>query len=245
MKAISEEKWDYLKSIRANEVDHQSTPQIYKDFVAFLDQRPDTAAHYVRYCQTFLAMAPYLGRASELRVLETGGFCDITRFLKTRNFQCRGTKSDLRYSIDAEDASADILLSLEVIEHLKDQTETKFEDVVLFRGSGISCYASEIKRVLAPDGLLILTTPNPCSARVLELLIGHKAPMIFRPHEREYTGDELVQIFCELELVERRTHNSFFHLGRTIQGKWRRIFQDNGWDFSARGDDHFIVFRKR
>ncbi|HEY3638830.1 MAG TPA: hypothetical protein VGK90_11835 [Rhizomicrobium sp.] len=244
MAIVSKEKWLYLKAIRTDEVDPSDAPALYKEFVEFLEERQGLPAHYVRYCQTFLAMLPYLDDAPGRRVLETGGFCDIARFLETKGFKCQRTKSDLRYSIDAEDNSVDILLSLEVIEHLKDKTETQFDEVVLFRGTGVSCYASEIERVLAPGGLVILTTPNPCSARALELLVEQKAPMVFRAHEREYTADELAEIFCKLEILHRTTHHSFFHLSRNLQKKWEDVFRNNNWDASGRGDDHFMVLRK-
>lgn len=242
--SLSAEKWQFLRAIRRTEVDRPDAPEIYSSFVSYLDEHCANPAHYLRYCQTFLAMTPYLTGTSNRKLLETGGLCDITRFLRTRGYECRGSKSDLRYKIDAEDRSADIILSLEVIEHIKDRTEARFEDVVLFRGTGVATYAEEIDRVLAPEGLLVLTTPNPCSARALELLIANEPPMVFRSHEREYSRAELIKIFGKLQLLEAKTHWSFFNLGPQARQKWQSVFERNGWDANDRGDDHFMAFRK-
>lgn len=237
-------KTEYLKWLRATEVDGIDPPALYREFVAFLEAGPGNLAHYYRYCQTFRAMTPYLQHVRDMHILETGSFCPITRFLASNGAHCQKTSSDLRYEIDAESNSADMLLSLEVIEHIKDQTEKTISEIVLFRGTGVRQYANEIFRVLKPGGLLVLTTPNPCSAIVLSRLIDNRPPMVFRPHVREYTRDELIEIFAAFVPVEVTTRYSFFLLSHVRQMEWAAIFERNGWEASMRGDDHFAVFRK-
>lgn len=244
MKGASIEKRDYLRSVRSKEIDVPGLPASYRKFVEYVDEHCGNPAHYIRYCQTFLAMVPYLENSSAKVVLETGGFCAISRFLQVQGLECHNSSTDLRYAIDADSGSIDLLLSFEVVEHLKDQTETDFAEVVLFRESGISRYAVEVERVLKPGGLLFLTTPNPCSVRGLELLLDYQVPMIFRPHEREYSRDELIRIFSNLTPLEARTHYSFFNLTKRKQNEWKEIFERNGWNDADRGDDHFLVFRK-
>jgi hypothetical protein len=190
-------------------------------------------------------MVPYLTELPGKKVLETGSFCDISFFLERQGFTCCKTSTDLRMSIDAEDDSIDLLLSLEVIEHLKDVPENGINEIVLFNGSGVRQYASEVGRVLRKGGMLVLTTPNPCSIRALELLINQQAPMIFRPHVREYSKQELLSIFSGLENLVATTHFSFFQLKKENRKKWLDIFGQNGWDQASRGDDHFMIFRKR
>ena len=242
---LQQEKMEFLRTIRATEVDRPDAPAAYWAFVEYLEKSCTRPAHYVRYCQTFLSLAPFLEHVSGGTLVETGGFCDISLFLRTQGFDCRRTNGDLRYAIDLRDAAADIVLSLEVIEHIKDQAEDTIDDIVLFRETGVRQYVKEMQRVLKPGGILILTTPNPCSIRALEQLVSHKPPMVFRPHVREYSRDELLQLFAAMDVLEAKTHFSFFHLARRNRNRWVELLERNGWDSSHRGDDHFMVFRKR
>jgi ubiquinone/menaquinone biosynthesis C-methylase UbiE len=89
--------------------------------------------------------------------------------------------------IPIADNCIDIVLSNQVIEHIKD-----------YNG-----YLSEIARVLKPGGFLIISTPNfHCPRNTLLKLIGHKPilrwaniknlpPEEFRGHVQEFTEEEL------------------------------------------------------
>lgn len=74
--------------------------------------------------------------------------------------------------IPAEDSSYDVVVSLETIEHVDDDT----------------AYVREIARIVKPDGTLICTTPNRLVTNPGKSI--HDQP--FNPHHvREYTVDEL------------------------------------------------------
>jgi 2-polyprenyl-3-methyl-5-hydroxy-6-metoxy-1,4-benzoquinol methylase len=92
---------------------------------------------------------------------------------------------DFRYKIEAEDASVDVLLSLEVMEHIKDHDHHSFDDLVLFNYSGVKSFISEMARIVRMGGSLILTTPNACSLYGLEQIYAMKTPWLFPPHVRE------------------------------------------------------------
>jgi SAM-dependent methyltransferase len=66
-------------------------------------------------------------------------------------------KADLRYPLPIDGETADGVLLMETIEHLKDREES---DVENFGYSGIRNVLSEARRILKPDGWLFLTTPN-------------------------------------------------------------------------------------
>jgi len=97
--------------------------------------------------------------------------------------------------------------------------------------------------VVKPDGDVIFTTPNISSYRSIQNAIEHKAPYVFRPHPREYTKDELLNIFHELDHNHETMYN-FFMLGG-ITKEWDKIFSKNGWSIDDRGDDHFFYFTKK
>jgi SAM-dependent methyltransferase len=236
-------KSNYLKSIRKTQIDPGASEQ-YLHFVKFVDSNSRSAEHYVRYCRTFRTMDDRIGSIKGANIIETGGPSPILNFFEKDN-QCSISKSDLRASIDAASESANFVLSLEVLEHIKDAPEKSFDEIVLFQGTGARNYASEIVRVLRPGGVLILTTPNPASYRAFKRLVDGEAPCIFRPHVREYTRQEIIDLFSALELIHHETQFNFFIMSEAAQEEFNSIFTTSGWSLENRGDDHVFLFRKR
>src|SRR5216684_3350424 len=183
-----DEKMQYLRRVARQYIDPITTHPYYQHFIRFLDQcGPEE--HYPRYALTMAEALNTLGdmisSAGALSVCETGGLSLISRFLINEGCSVKATKTDLRYAIDAADESIDLLLSLEVLEHIKDQHEQQFDEVVRFNGSGARKYVDEMWRVLKPGGFIVLTTPNPCSLKTIMQIIEYEPPAIFRPHVRE------------------------------------------------------------
>lgn len=85
--------------------------------------------------------------------------------------------------------SADLALSLEVVEHLKDQATVGIS--AHWQGSGVFTHLREIARVLRPDGRALLTTPNLASYDGMARLMQGRGPSLFPPHVRELTRREL------------------------------------------------------
>ena len=231
-----------------NVIDTQIHPKFskfgkYNDFVAYMKEESELQTHSPRYFNTFGMLCLNHYEFKNNRILELGGMCPITTFLSRTNDCCK-TNTDLRYSIDYEDKSFDYVFSFEVFEHINDKASDSLYDVALFRESGIRQIASEVMRVLKPGGKLIVTTPNPNSFKSLENLLSGQSPMIFRPHVREYTKNELCDFFTDLTLNYYKTSFSFFMLSDRSKEKWVKIFSENNWPLQHRGDDHFMVFSK-
>jgi SAM-dependent methyltransferase len=212
-------------------------------FLDFLDATPAYrhSAHYFRYLTTFLHLLPHLPPPGAV-VVETGGSSPILDFLAAE-YDCHTTTTDLRYEMDCDDRAADLVLSCEVLEHLKDKHEKEMDDVVLWRGTGTARYAREIARTLRRGGVLVLTTPNATSARVWENVVEGRPPMVFRPHVREYTAAEVTALFARLTVVDHCTLFNFFHLHDNGAAVLARLAAAGG-DTAHRGDDHFFAFRK-
>jgi SAM-dependent methyltransferase len=187
-------------------------------------------------------MLAKLGDIRGRQIVETGGLSVISRFFADQGWPVRGTSTDLRYEIDADDEAIDLVFSFEVIEHLQDQREERMMDSILFRETGVKRYAAEVWRILRPDGHLVLTTPNPCSLVVLQNLVERRPPVVYRQHIREYTRDELLALF-DLQTVYVGTQDAFSNFGYSKE-RYRKVFEFADWDMSDRGDDHILILRK-
>jgi len=71
--------------------------------------------------------------------------------------------TDLRQPLDVADSDCDVVLCTETIEHIKDKESTRIVELERFNYSGVDNMLSEIARILRPQGLLFITTPNSAS----------------------------------------------------------------------------------
>jgi SAM-dependent methyltransferase len=236
----------YLRQVRETHVDPLVSHPLYDEFLKYLAHY-EHDIHYPRFAQTMAGLVNALGDSiienKDIKICETGDLSVVANFFVEQGYKVRGTSTDLRYTIDAPDDAFDLVFSLEVLEHIKDQTEKDFADLVLFKGTGVECYAAEIHRVLKKGGMLVLTTPNPNSVKVLIRLIDYEAPMIYRGHVQEYTKTEIVQIFSKFQLVEYKTFFAYFLLDTGLQVA-AELAKKIGWNAADRGDCHFFLLRK-
>jgi SAM-dependent methyltransferase len=238
------DKLNYLISeIKQNLFPDYSKNNIWFDFYNYiLDNdilRKNT--HIYRYLLTFGKMLDYLDlkKIKYQRIVETGDPSPILFFLSKLGAECYFTESDLRKNIDFENNFADVLLSFEVIEHLKDVSDNSLEEIVLFNQSGIKNYVNESKRVVKSNGQIYLSTPNPCSLQSLLLLINDEAPSIYRPHVREYSKSEIINLF-NLKVIAYESNNCFFSLNKSyIDNKFKNYIKL----LKNPGDDHFFLFQ--
>lgn len=235
----NDEKLQYLIKMRKKLFDYPGQEKyLYGQFVKHCATLKTIPEHYLRYCATLRTIEQYL--PSNGKVLETGGPSILGEFIGMKLDSYETTNSDLRYKIDKE-GPYDVILSLEVIEHLKDVESEKIEDIVLFNRSGADNYLKEIYRVIHPSGMLILTTPNPCSLEALKRLLNYAPPLIFDKHVREYTKKELQSMLKDFEVILYTTVNVFFNLDNDNTGPFISLGASSG----DRGDDHVIIASPR
>jgi hypothetical protein len=95
---------------------------------------------------------------------------------------------DIRKPWPRESKTVPVLLLMEVVEHLKDPEPGAFDT---FTYDGLVRALFEAHRVIAPGGLLFLSTPNIASTGSISRLIKSGSPMLFTPHVREYAAKEI------------------------------------------------------
>jgi SAM-dependent methyltransferase len=211
----SPDKIEYLRRVREKCIDPMTSHPYYRTFLRFLEKN-ETDPHYPRFAQTMAEMLNRVGDLIENR--KDISICETGGLsLISRFFIEEG------YSVN--------------------RTETKFDDIVLFNESGAKKYVEEVWRVLKPDGVVVLTTPNPASLKALIQVIEYEPPMMFRPHVREYTKTEIVELFGNFDLIDYRTFFAWFFIENgpdLVKGFEQKL----GWNPADRGDDHFFIFRK-
>jgi SAM-dependent methyltransferase len=241
------EKYDYLKGIRQTNIDPAQPSSFYLKFIDYFDHHVKmghidtyTIDHYIRYCCTVKGINKIYDGIKSLDICETGSTSIILSFLEEMGASIHNTKSDLRYEIDQPTELFDLVLSLEVIEHIKDHEAS---DTFLFNCSGTKRYTEEMRRITKRDARIIITTPNPNSILCLEKLLNFEAPYIFRPHVREYTKVELESFFPDCRTEYYETNFCFYHFHLNNQADPISALERE-WPGDNRGDDHLIVFQK-
>lgn len=172
------------------------------------------------------------------RALEVGGRSAVTELI-SRHFpalQLESTTFDLRHPFPIPDASYDLVISMEVIEHVSDEPYT--HGTLL---TGVKSCLSECFRVLKPGGRLFLTTPNASSAWTIQAALLHQAPWIFTGHFREFTIGEMKEL---IEGAGFRIDDAQALQVLHFWGSFRPIvdfMRANGYSVADRGDNTFVL----
>jgi 2-polyprenyl-3-methyl-5-hydroxy-6-metoxy-1,4-benzoquinol methylase len=205
-------------------------------------------ARRYRWCLEWLA--PVL-KAGD-RVLEVGGCGAWTELLRAQHqVTVVPTDGDLRTCSYGADGSFDVVVCMEVLEHMHDQDELlpgeKFPNK--WMDNSAVHLIRECARVLRPGGNLLLTTPNACSINVLWKVLNWSAGMMYRPHAREYTPLELRTMVKSAGLEEVRYETvepwSVWHetedVTRAMYRRLEQMLAVNGFSTMDRGEDQMIL----
>jgi SAM-dependent methyltransferase len=145
-----------------------------------------------------------------------------------------------RHVYPYDDASIDVVLCCELIEHLvHDPMHLLFE-----------CH-----RVLSDGGLLVVTTPNVASfTSVACTLHGFRNPQVYSvyptpgacdtPHVREYTAWELADALKAAGFEVEALFTD--RIAGYDEGAWvKPLLEREGWDTTLRGEQTYCLARKR
>lgn len=158
------------------------------------------------------------------------------------------TKTDLRYDIEFNDCEFDFVLCLEVIEHIKDQESSDFEDIARFNSSGIRNLIKESHRVLSSGGSMLVSTPNLHCYKTLYNWIERKQLFTYEPHPRELSQEYLEkELKNKFNIVDCFYKNSWHGHGvpEDFVEKAKKILDVLDLDTENREEDNlFIVCKK-
>lgn len=156
--------------------------------------------HNRRYLETFERIRGSLTPGTA--VLDLGGrspFTDLLEHHGRASVTCEGF--DLRARFPLPDCSFDLVLCMEILEHVKDRETGHLGELSTFTFSGIINCLRESWRVLMPGGLFVLTTPNVCSYRSVLNLLEHRHPYQYPPHNRELALTDVGRLLAECGFV--------------------------------------------
>jgi SAM-dependent methyltransferase len=134
--------------------------------------------HKRRFITSFEWVYPLISRDRNMTILETGAPGFFTHIIRHYfpTIHIDNITSDLRYPFQLESEQYDLILNMEVIEHIKDQNEARLA-VVDF--SGVTSYLSESYRVLKKEGIMLLSTPNVNSYRNIVRRVDNRGDCLF------------------------------------------------------------------
>jgi len=228
-------------------------PAAFEAWLAALPSDEYLETHRLRYRETWARVAPLLvvGEAGRpaLRVLELGSPSPLSGFLAARaGAAVSSVTTDLRQPWPVAQASADAILSLEVLEHLNDRLgpEASLGEIATFCFSGARRMFAESARVLAPGGVLIVTTPNATGLDAIGNALRRRHPFLYPPHVREYAPRDVMALAGEAGFrTERWTTffawNAHPDVDRAALSAGLAAM---GFDMAERGDDALFVFRR-
>lgn len=198
--------------------------------------------HNQRYMESWSWIKPCIGSS----ILEFGGESIFTTFLRKylpSDVTLASTKEqDLRYDLVEPSNSHDLILCMEVMEHVRDRNESKLAD---FTGSGIRSMLSEAYRILRPGGHLLLTTPNVCGLMNLERVAAMAHPFFYQPHHRELTPDDvegyLNDAHFTIKKIETKIVWNHHRMSKVKIEKWTAFLANMGYPVRGRGDCIFAL----
>lgn len=117
---------------------------------------------------------------------------------------------DLRHPFPVLDESYQCIISLEVIEHLKDRNGED-EDIAAHEFTGLFNFLLESNRVLVDGGRLILSTPNSSSWQAMWQIFTGETNFLYWPHVRELAPFELARYLksCGFKIVELQSFSPY------------------------------------
>jgi SAM-dependent methyltransferase len=180
-------------------------------------------------------------RPSGLRILELGWY-GVASFVLEQAFPDNDyvrDPADLRQPLPYPDQRFDLVLGMEVIEHVADLEYAHATTL-----SGVRHSLREVRRVLRVDGSTLLTTPNACSLLVLERALRLEPPWQYPFHFRELTPHELQILVEQAGLHVRRFRTEYVWSRPEQMAALRSFLRDNELDEELRGDDMFLLAQR-
>jgi len=217
---------------------------------AVYDREDYIEFHKKRYWKSYEFIKPYL--LDNITILELGEPGPFTYVLNKchPNIKTEFASEDLRYPISLNSDKYDIILNMEVIEHIKDQNEAELTFVDF---SGLKMFIKESLRVLKPGGKMFISTPNSLSYNNMNLFFNHDASWMWYHHFREFGTKDLSVFLKEggfqiprivtINVWPQRNEHRYTQLIQSID-RLKKILGFKSEKEFLRGDSIFVIAQK-
>lgn len=224
-----------------------------EEFIQYYDRIYLGSAEYFevhrdRFIESWRFLADH-GLAESRTVMDVGGIGPLSAFMRDRYQRAvRETKSDLRYTLDIESNSCELVICTETIEHIKDRESSSISDLESFNFSGIDSLLLELNRICTPSGAVFISTPNANSFITLHKWLHGEALFIDPNHVRELSVADLRAhaLTAGFEVQTLGTVNTWRRqFGHAVEALSKALAALHGSVGVARGCNIFALLRKR
>ncbi len=229
--------WEMIRILQP-QIDAISRELEYDD-----EYRQNWQRHRFRLAATLVQLKAIL--TDGCLALELGGSTLATVLLKAHfpSVHWRSSNWDLRLPWPCPDNGFDIIVSMEVFEHIGYRAEDPVNDE---RASGLTSCLHECLRTLCPGGSMFVSTPNSASIVCLNRILRGQTGVYYAAHFREYSRFELARMFIESGFVITSLR-SVHCLSIDPREDYSPLFQlllDHEFPTEDRGDDWFAIVQK-
>jgi len=200
--------------------------------------------HNYRYAISIMYILQYFPEAKS--AYEVGERTNFTTVLERcmPELTIYYSEGDIRKDIKLEVDKVDLVICMEVIEHLGDIPSDDILTTATYTGSGIRGFLTNIKKYMTEESNLFITTPNVISYRSIANTLYGVHPFCYNPHVRELTPNDVQNFLVESGfqcIIKTETvwdhHRMSPQLVKTIQNFIKQL----GFNETLRGDDIFVI----
>jgi SAM-dependent methyltransferase len=216
---------------------------VYTYINSFCKKHNLDKSYYESHALRFFVTLVYIikNKLHEGRILEVGGKIDFFAYLLKLVLGVEDithVENDLRKPLELDENQFDVIICMEVFEHLIDSDAFDW-----FTFKGVSVMLNSFWKILKDNGKLLITTPNSIGVLSMSRLLESQSPLMFVFHAREYTPSELKTIIeasgYSIDILDTECV-----WGGDQKNRMLNILASNGYSLKLRGDDIFLIAKK-
>lgn len=199
----------------------------------------DSKFHIYRYTLSIQYLMDIF-KNKRIRVLEIGEPGPFTSVMteKFPKWEIFHQVEDLRSGLKFDDSFFDLVVSMEVIEHIADN-DIGHE----ITSQGVTTHINDLYRVTKPKGAVFVTTPNASSIWNIKRILMQEPPLIYEKHYREFSHNELNDLFRNAKF-EITKHSSIVAWNFWDFSDIEKFMKEHNYSLVNRGDDQFLLASK-
>lgn len=206
---------------------------------------------YIRTAEWLMRFMGAIGNGSGRVMVELGRDTRFSKMIRSlwpdAHIEDTGTQ-DLRGPLAVANGFADLVLCMEVIEHVKDLDSLNVDDIERFWSSGILAMLRSAYHILKPGGVLFLSTPNVTCWHCIDRLFRQEHPYFYNMHTRELAPSDVRNYLIDTGFVVERLETvnvwGFHTTPKSRVEELRQIAVELGYSSEDRNDCIFCLARK-